>query len=172
MTAHRAQGQTMTHAIVDIGSSINTQAAYVMVSRATSLDGLLIFQPFSKSIIQRGLPDEVHVEFHRLQVAALRTIVKYGSPEEQQEARSSLATLAGEGHTLAKISTSPSLTLKEITKHTKDFSRGAAHLDKFQKRVESSWSKGDYRVLSSSTKRKAPFSQRPRKRIRRVEPMD
>ncbi|TEB18783.1 hypothetical protein FA13DRAFT_1584374, partial [Coprinellus micaceus] len=73
MTAHRSQGQTMTHAIVDIGSSINTQAAYVMVSRATSLDGLLIFQPFQKSVIQRGLPEEVHVEFHRLEIAALRT---------------------------------------------------------------------------------------------------
>ncbi|TEB16189.1 hypothetical protein FA13DRAFT_1593326, partial [Coprinellus micaceus] len=77
MTAHRAQGQTMTHAIIDIGSSINTQAAYVMVSRATSLDGLLIFQPFPKSVIQRGLPEEVHVEFHRLEIAALHTIVRY-----------------------------------------------------------------------------------------------
>lgn len=42
MTVHHAQGQTMQCVIVDLKSCHGTESPYVMVSRATSLDGLLV----------------------------------------------------------------------------------------------------------------------------------
>jgi len=53
MTAHKAQGQTMTHAIIDLASCHGTQAPYVMVSQVTSLEGLLILRPFKKEWIHQ-----------------------------------------------------------------------------------------------------------------------
>ncbi|KAH7909205.1 hypothetical protein BJ138DRAFT_993553, partial [Hygrophoropsis aurantiaca] len=58
MTAHKSQGQTMARAIVDIESCGNTESPYVMCSRVTSLDGLLILRPFNiKKITNRQSED-------------------------------------------------------------------------------------------------------------------
>ncbi|KAF5334229.1 hypothetical protein D9611_014313 [Ephemerocybe angulata] len=54
MTAHRAQGQTMENVIVDLQSCSSTESAYVMVSRATSLDGLFVLRHFAPEKITGG----------------------------------------------------------------------------------------------------------------------
>lgn len=46
MTAHRAQGQTLSNVIVDLQSCRGTEAPYVIISCACSLDGLVILRPF------------------------------------------------------------------------------------------------------------------------------
>jgi hypothetical protein len=48
MTAHKAQGQTLSDAIVDLADRHGTEVPYVMASWATSLEGLLILRPFEK----------------------------------------------------------------------------------------------------------------------------
>jgi hypothetical protein len=48
MTAHKSQGQSLEKVIVDLESCRGTEAPYVMVSRATSLDGLLVYRAFDK----------------------------------------------------------------------------------------------------------------------------
>ena len=42
MTVHKAQGQTMRRVIVDLASCTGTEAPYVMVLRATSLQGVKV----------------------------------------------------------------------------------------------------------------------------------
>lgn len=42
MTAHKAQGQSLPNIIIDLQSCQGTESPYVMVSRVTLLDGLLI----------------------------------------------------------------------------------------------------------------------------------
>ncbi|KAG2352853.1 hypothetical protein BDR07DRAFT_1312158 [Suillus spraguei] len=51
MMTHKAQGRTLSRAIIDIQSCRGTEAPYVMASHATSLDGLLILHPFNISKI-------------------------------------------------------------------------------------------------------------------------
>ncbi|KAF5335803.1 hypothetical protein D9611_009612 [Ephemerocybe angulata] len=80
MTAHRAQGQTLSHVIVDLYSCRGTEAAYVMVSRATSLDGLLVYRDFDKKKIMAGQKPDVLLENHRLHMKSLSTIVKHAEP--------------------------------------------------------------------------------------------
>ncbi|KZT06848.1 uncharacterized protein LAESUDRAFT_652811 [Laetiporus sulphureus 93-53] len=51
MTTHKSQGQTLQHVLVDLQSCHRTEAPYVMVSRVTSLRGLLILRSFNGNII-------------------------------------------------------------------------------------------------------------------------
>jgi len=46
MTVHKVQGQTMKHVVVDLAGCAGTDPPYVMVSRATSLNGLLVLRDF------------------------------------------------------------------------------------------------------------------------------
>ncbi|KAF8064264.1 hypothetical protein FPV67DRAFT_1397973, partial [Lyophyllum atratum] len=73
MTAHKAQGQTLTAAIIDLESCYGTESPYVMVSRVTSLDGLLILRPFSKSKIQSRRSEDSRRERRRLELLRLHT---------------------------------------------------------------------------------------------------
>ncbi|KAF9642413.1 hypothetical protein BDM02DRAFT_3105726, partial [Thelephora ganbajun] len=66
-TAHKAQGQTMNKVIVDLSSCVGTEAAYVMVSRCTHLDGLLVLRPFPISKITVRRSQDAREEFHRLE---------------------------------------------------------------------------------------------------------
>ncbi|KAJ3880116.1 hypothetical protein F5051DRAFT_400738 [Lentinula edodes] len=52
MTVYKAQGQSMKTTMVDIESCSGTESPYVMVSRVTSLSGLLILRPFQLKKIQ------------------------------------------------------------------------------------------------------------------------
>ncbi|KAG2130576.1 hypothetical protein BD769DRAFT_1289998, partial [Suillus cothurnatus] len=48
---HKAQGQIMQCAIIDLESCSGTEAPYVMLSCGRSLEGLLVLHPFSKKKI-------------------------------------------------------------------------------------------------------------------------
>lgn len=91
MTAHRAQGQSMERVIVDIESCRpGSEAPYVMISRATSLDGLRIFRPFTMDHIRYRRSEDIQVEEHRLGTLALSTLIKHGSTEQKLAAQSEL----------------------------------------------------------------------------------
>jgi hypothetical protein len=66
ITAHKAQGRTMDKVIVDLNSCIGTEAVYVMVSRCTSLKGLMILRPFPIQKITTHRSQEARDEFGRL----------------------------------------------------------------------------------------------------------
>ena len=78
ITAHKAQGQTLKRLIVDLASCIGTEAAYVMVSCCTSLEGLMILQPFPISKITIHRSQEARDEFRCLDRLNFQTMVKYG----------------------------------------------------------------------------------------------
>ncbi|KAG2340044.1 hypothetical protein BDR05DRAFT_831804, partial [Suillus weaverae] len=48
---HKAQRQTLEQVIIDLEGCTSTEAPYVMLSRVTLLDGLLILWPFNKKKI-------------------------------------------------------------------------------------------------------------------------
>ncbi|KAI9067796.1 hypothetical protein FKP32DRAFT_1535635, partial [Trametes sanguinea] len=73
MTAHKSQGQTFTRAIVDLESCMGTEAPYVMLSRVTSLDGVLILRPFNHNKITCRPSEDIRRENHRLHILSLKT---------------------------------------------------------------------------------------------------
>lgn len=87
MTAHKAQGQTLTSAIVDLQSCYGTEAPYVMISRVTSLDGLLILRPFDKKKIQCRQSEDSRREMRCLDILRLKSIIQHGGGTECAEAR-------------------------------------------------------------------------------------
>jgi hypothetical protein len=81
ITAHKAQGRTMTQVVVDLNSCIGTEAAYVMISRCTSLEGLMILRPFPITKITVHRSQEARNEFQRLDRLNTQTITEcVGSP--------------------------------------------------------------------------------------------
>lgn len=74
ITAHKAQGQTMKKVIVDLNSCVGTEAAYVMISCCTHLEGLLILRPFSISKIMVRRSQDAREEFRRLEHLGRQTL--------------------------------------------------------------------------------------------------
>ncbi|KAJ7476625.1 hypothetical protein FB451DRAFT_1460875 [Mycena latifolia] len=83
MTAHKAQGRTLDHCIVNLTGCRGTESPYVMLSRATSLEGLVILTPFSKDRICSRRSEEARVEFRRLEYLNLKTVIQYGTEPEK-----------------------------------------------------------------------------------------
>ncbi|KAH9852991.1 hypothetical protein C2E23DRAFT_702513, partial [Lenzites betulinus] len=73
LTAHKSQGQTFSKVVVDLESCRGTEAPYVMLSRATSLDGVIILRPFSMSKITCRASEDLRRENLRLRELSLRT---------------------------------------------------------------------------------------------------
>ncbi|KAM6498792.1 hypothetical protein JOM56_006740, partial [Amanita muscaria] len=73
MTAHRAQGQTLENVIIDLQSCKGTEAPYVMISRACSLEGLLILRLFDRKKICCRQSEDAHQEHSRLKILNLAT---------------------------------------------------------------------------------------------------
>ena len=92
MTAHKAQGLTLSHVIVDFASCKGTEAPYVMASRSTSLEGLLVMRPFSISKVSCHRSQEAREEFNRLDLARWQTISTHGTPQEKASAQEHLIT--------------------------------------------------------------------------------
>lgn len=86
MTAHRAQGQTMEKVIVDLESCRGTEAPYVMLSRARSLEGVLVLRPFSAARITCRLSQDARRERRRLEILSLTTKMELGSTADKVEA--------------------------------------------------------------------------------------
>jgi hypothetical protein len=93
VTAHRAQGQSMEKVIVDLESCQGTEAPYVMVSRATSLEGVLILRPFHQKRITCALSQDARAEKTRLHRLSLQTLVKFGDADESKQAQFELLTM-------------------------------------------------------------------------------
>ncbi|EDR05731.1 uncharacterized protein LACBIDRAFT_302986 [Laccaria bicolor S238N-H82] len=75
MTAHRAQGQTLSAVIVDLQSCRGSEALYVMLSHVTSIKGLLILRSFSRNKITCNVSEDLRVENKRLREIVLETTV-------------------------------------------------------------------------------------------------
>ncbi|KAJ7130749.1 hypothetical protein C8R43DRAFT_830145, partial [Mycena crocata] len=73
MTAHKAQGKTLDWCVVDLTGCKGTESPYVMISRATSLEGLVILTPFRKEQICCRQSEDVRNETRRLKFLALQT---------------------------------------------------------------------------------------------------
>ena len=82
MTAHKAQGQTLKKVIIDLDNCRGTESPYVMVSRVTSLEGLLILRPFRSSKIKCRQSEDVRNEFKRLDRLRTLTINKLEGSEQ------------------------------------------------------------------------------------------
>ena len=95
ITAHRAQGQTYTHVVVDLQNAMSIEAAYVMLSRATNLNGILILRPFNFRRIHQPSRDTDRMrDADRLKVLSLQTTVRMstaGSPEHTHALQALLA---------------------------------------------------------------------------------
>ena len=92
VTAHKAQGLSLSHVIIDLTSCKGTESPYVMASRATSLDGLLIMRPFSMSKISCHRSQEARDEFDRLNLARWQAIAIHGTLQERLSAQKHLAS--------------------------------------------------------------------------------
>lgn len=73
-TDYKAQGRTMEKVIVDLQSCRNLQSVYVMLSRAKSLDGLLILRDFQSKQLCNPLSGDLRTELNRLDALALETV--------------------------------------------------------------------------------------------------
>jgi hypothetical protein len=82
ITAHKAQGKTLTACVVNFTGCRGTESPYVMVSRATSLEGLVILTPFPKNKICCRQNEDIRAEFRRLKYLALKTTLMHGTKEE------------------------------------------------------------------------------------------
>jgi hypothetical protein len=91
VTAHRAQGQSMERVIIDLESCQGMEAPYVMASRATSLDGLLILRPFQQKRITCALSQDARTEKSRLHQLSLETMVKFGDTDKSKQAQLALS---------------------------------------------------------------------------------
>jgi len=104
ITAHKSQGQTMNRVVVDLKSCIGTEAAYVMVSRCTSLEGLSVLRPFPVSKIMTHRSQEARDELHRLDRLRAQTIATMcgevlGQEEEGNNSRvSDISSLFSSEH--------------------------------------------------------------------------
>lgn len=83
ITAHKSQGQTLSRVVIDLESSRSCESAYVMVSRVTSLQGLIVLRPFDSKRISSRMNQHLREEFKRLHVLDLETAAKYDSDEQQ-----------------------------------------------------------------------------------------
>lgn len=86
ITAHKSQGQTLERVIIDLNKCSGTESAYVMISRAKSLDGIIILRPFNKSKISCNRSERVRNEFIRLEILRLQTIINVGTHDERIQA--------------------------------------------------------------------------------------
>lgn len=91
LTVHKAQGQTMEKAIVDLEGCRGLESPYVMLSRVKSLEGLAILRPFSKTRIVCRPSEDARREQRRLHLCNLVTIKKYGNTDEKRWAHDQLA---------------------------------------------------------------------------------
>ena len=95
VTVYKAQGQTMNRVIVDLTGCTGTEPPYVMVSRATSLDGLVVLRDFDARQITKRRSEDLRKEFRRLTLLKWQTIVDHGCGAEINEAKQMIKNLRG-----------------------------------------------------------------------------
>ena len=93
MTAHKAQGQTLTKAIINLHSCHGSEALYVMTSCVCSLNDLLILWPFEFHKIRCHLSQDLQKELDHINYHHLSTILQYGNGDEHNQASTALDKL-------------------------------------------------------------------------------
>lgn len=78
--------------MIDLESTIGTEAPYVMLSRATSLAGVFFLRPFQNKVIQRHPCQDVRNEFRRLDILCHQTIMRHGTSKEAADAQQYLVS--------------------------------------------------------------------------------
>ncbi|KAJ7177011.1 hypothetical protein C8R46DRAFT_829436, partial [Mycena filopes] len=73
MTAHKAQGKTLEACVVNLTACKGSESPYVMLSRATSLEGVVILTPFPQQKICCRQNEDLRLEFRRMAYLALKT---------------------------------------------------------------------------------------------------
>lgn len=87
LTVYKAQGQTFRNIIVDLQGCTGTEAPYVMLSRATSIDGILVLRPFDKKKIRCRPSEDFRKECRRLCCLRMETWLVSGLPSDREYAR-------------------------------------------------------------------------------------
>lgn len=96
VTSHKSQGQTYPKCLVDLNDCKGSESPYVMLSRATSLQNVIILRPFNIGKIQCRQSEDSRTEFRRLGLLRLQTTIQYGSPSEVVQATRLLGTREGD----------------------------------------------------------------------------
>lgn len=107
-TDYKAQGRTMEKVIVDLQSCRNLQSVYVMLSRAKSLDGLLILRDFPSKQLCNPLSGDLRTELKRLDALALETDRTSRDPLTNPSVTPYISGSTNGSSTLAPSSTSSS----------------------------------------------------------------
>lgn len=68
ITAHKAQGLTLTKAVVDLANCRGSEAPYVMLSRVRSLNDVLILREFDRKRISCPISDHMKMELARMEL--------------------------------------------------------------------------------------------------------
>lgn len=85
IAVYKAQGLTFQMAVVDLESCLGIEAAYVMVSRVRSIEGLMILRPFRGSKITARQSEDSRRELRRLRLFHLQTISKHAVNQAERE---------------------------------------------------------------------------------------
>ena len=93
VTVYKAQGQTMNQVIVDLSGCTGTEPPYVMVSRATSLDGLVVLRDFDARQITKRRSEDLRKEFTHLTILKWQTVLNHGCGAESEEAKQMIEKL-------------------------------------------------------------------------------
>ncbi|RXW17503.1 hypothetical protein EST38_g8344 [Candolleomyces aberdarensis] len=156
MTAHRAQGQTLEHVVIDLEACNGSEAPYVMLSRATALSGVFIFRPFLRKRIMNPQSDDMLIEMHRLRMLSLETALEYGSNEQKEKAEQEL--LAIELQTKGRPSFTV-LSTEDISKLGKSRKKIAEIVTRAQDEASHSYSLMNVDASASTVSRKRKRKQ-------------
>ncbi|KAF8991662.1 hypothetical protein BDQ17DRAFT_1254664 [Cyathus striatus] len=77
ITAHKAQGKTLSKVIVDLQNCRGCEPPYVMLSHVKSLSGLLILHPFDFAQISSCPSEDLHKEFQHLTILNKKTLMSF-----------------------------------------------------------------------------------------------
>ena len=97
MTVHKAQGQTMERVIVDLAGCSRTEPPYVNVSRATSLQSLMVLHKFDFKQITKHHSEDLRKEFACLLVLKWKTVMIHGDSSDCVEVKQVLTVLEETG---------------------------------------------------------------------------
>ena len=84
----------MQQAIIDLQSCHGTESPYVVLSRVTSLEGLVILRPFDKRKIQCQQSEDSRRERKRLDFLRMHTIIQHGDESESASTQMILSILS------------------------------------------------------------------------------
>ena len=78
-TDYKAQGRSLSAAIVDPKSASSLQGVYVMLSRLKNMNGLALLRPFPTNKINQRISQELREELRRLEILNEATLKAYGT---------------------------------------------------------------------------------------------